>query len=87
MLTESRKATEQACSVTRLTLLAFLFLPLSFTTSFFGINFRELDEGLNLWIWAATSIPLFVLVLVCYFWTDVLGTVRAARHRVRNGSV
>ncbi|KFY83753.1 hypothetical protein V500_09918, partial [Pseudogymnoascus sp. VKM F-4518 (FW-2643)] len=46
MLYESRKAIEQARGVARLTLLAFFFIPLGFTTSFFGMNFQELGDHL-----------------------------------------
>ncbi|KAF2967538.1 hypothetical protein GQX73_g6023 [Xylaria multiplex] len=40
MLEESRRAINKADRLERLTLLAFFFLPLSLTTSFFGSNFR-----------------------------------------------
>jgi len=81
MLAESRNATEQARSVTRVTLLAFFFLPLSFTTSFFGMNFRELGTDLSLWIWAATSVPVFLFALLCCFWTDVVKVVTVLHRR------
>ncbi|MCJ1410914.1 hypothetical protein MMC19_005001 [Ptychographa xylographoides] len=68
-LSESKKAIEQARGVARLTFLAFLFIPLSFTTSFFGMNFKELGSQLSIWIWFAVSIPVFAIALVLYFWT------------------
>ncbi|KIW33961.1 uncharacterized protein PV07_00772 [Cladophialophora immunda] len=86
MLAESRKATEQARSVTRLSLLAFLFLPLSFTTSFFGMNFRELGPDLSLWIWAVTSVPVFVFALLCCFWADVVKGISLFGRRGRKQS-
>lgn len=71
MLYESRKAIEQARGVARLTLLAFFFIPLGFTTSFFGMNFQELGDHLSIWIWFATSVPIFALSLIVCFWSTV----------------
>ena len=50
-LTEPRRAISQARQVGRLTLLAYFYIPLSFTSSFFGMNFSELNNGSNLHIW------------------------------------
>lgn len=64
-ITESRKAIAQAEGVAKLTRLAFVFVPLSFTASFFGMNFTQLGTGkLDLWIWFAVSGPVFVLSIV-----------------------
>jgi CorA-like Mg2+ transporter protein len=42
----------------KLTKLAFIFLPLTYVTSFFGMNFLELGTGkLSVWIWAVSSLP------------------------------
>ena len=63
-LEESRKGLSQAAVVGRLTLLAFIFLPLSFATSLFGMNFREFGSGqLSIWVFAATLIPLLAISL------------------------
>lgn len=40
MLAESERAIQQAKSVTKLTLVAFVYLPFTFTCGFFGMNFR-----------------------------------------------
>ena len=44
-LEEARVSTSTAVSVGRLSKLAFVFIPLSFTTSFFGMNVQELGQG------------------------------------------
>lgn len=44
-LTESRKAIEMTDSVKLLTQLAFLFVPLTFSASIFGVNATELGSG------------------------------------------
>lgn len=59
-LEESRKGIQQANSVGRLTQLAFLFIPLTFTTGVFGMNIESLKDGAPLWkFWVtATTISL-----------------------------
>ena len=52
---ESEKAIEQAVVVTRLTNLAFFFIPLSFVASLFGMNVNEFDQRLNVWLWVVVS--------------------------------
>ncbi|KAJ5406073.1 hypothetical protein N7465_007357 [Penicillium sp. CMV-2018d] len=56
MVKESRDAIIQAEGVAKLTRLAFIFVPLSFTASFFGMNFAQFGQGsLHIWIWFAVS--------------------------------
>ncbi|RHZ70337.1 hypothetical protein CDV55_108290 [Aspergillus turcosus] len=62
---ESRKAISQAEGVEILTRLAFIFIPLNFVTSVFGMNFVQFGQGeLSLWIWPAVSIPVFLLSVI-----------------------
>lgn len=69
ILAESKKAIIQTKNVARLTLLAFFFIPLSFTTSFFGMNFVEFGQGTqHIWLWFAVSVPVFTFALVVCFW-------------------
>ena len=66
MLAESKKAIDQAERVGRLTQLAFFNIPISFTTSFFGMNFKQLNSGTNLstWIWFVVSFPRLVISIL-----------------------
>jgi CorA-like Mg2+ transporter protein len=76
MLEESQRAIQQAKLVTKLTLVAFVYLPFTFTSGFFGMNFQELGTGtIPLWIYFAASLPLMFLTMV-FFVLDV-HTVRA----------
>ena len=85
MLLESRKAIEQARSVARLTFLAFLFIPLSFTASFFGMNFREfVGDGLSIWVWFVTSVPVFGVALGVCFWDDTREWLKAGKEKMRS---
>ena len=62
MLTESRKATSMTEGVSRLTVLGYIFLPLSLTTSFFGMNCREFGTGqLSIWTAFAVLVPLLII--------------------------
>jgi len=68
-LEESRRAIEQAEKVKRLTLLAFFFVPLSFTASIFGMNFKEFGQGhLSIYIFGIVVGPVFGLSAVVGFW-------------------
>lgn len=54
---DSNRSIEEAESLKRLTQLAFLFVPLSFVTSFFGMNVQELSgDGVKLWIFLVTAV-------------------------------
>lgn len=62
MIMESEKAIAQAERVQKLTRLAFIFTPLSFTASFFGMNFLQFGQGtLNIWLWFAVSCPVLAV--------------------------
>ena len=55
---ESQRSIEEAVSVKHLTQLAFIFIPLTYSTSLFGMNIEEMTgNGPKLWI--------FVLISVC----------------------
>ncbi|KAH0538554.1 hypothetical protein FGG08_004842 [Glutinoglossum americanum] len=64
----SERSITQAKSVNRLTKLAFVFIPLSFASSVFGMNFKELGTGqLNIWIFGVTASLMVVLVALIAF--------------------
>ena len=77
MLEESKKAIIQADGLTRLTLLAFFFLPLSLTTSFFGMNFHEFGTGkLSIWVCFVVAVPFLSFSTVLCFWESVRSRFR-----------
>lgn len=72
MLEESKKAIAQADGLKRLTLLAFFFLPLSLTTSFFGMNFQEFGTGKqSIWVCFVVAVPFVLFSTVLCFWESV----------------
>lgn len=64
---DARRGIEQNTTIFRFTVVASFYIPLSFTTSFFGMNFDELSKGLSLWIFFAASTPVFILSVFCLF--------------------
>lgn len=68
-IVESNKAIEQAKVVTKLTRLAFIFIPLSFVSSFFGMNLTPLIDppGFGLWLFFAVSAPVVALLLLSMY--------------------
>jgi hypothetical protein len=68
-IAESQRAIAQAMSVEQLTRLAFFYIPLSFTASFFGMNLSYFGTGnIKLWVWFATSVPLVLASYLALAW-------------------
>ncbi|EAT89602.1 hypothetical protein SNOG_02871 [Parastagonospora nodorum SN15] len=69
MVLESHKAIEQAEDLKKLTLLASFFIPLSFVSSVFGMNFRIMGQGsLAIWWFFAVAVPITLLSQMWYIW-------------------
>lgn len=82
-ISESKKAIEQAKRVGKLTFLAFIFVPLSFTTSFFGMNVRELtQEHLSIYWWVVFSSPIFILTVTLFYY-DITRPLKALYRYIR----
>lgn len=60
---ESRRSMNETQTVTRLTELAFVFIPLSFCASLFSMSIRELGDGVPVWIFIITAL---VMVSIAY---------------------
>ena len=72
---ESKKGIVQAEEVTKLTQLAFFFVPLSYLASLFGMNMKEFNTGrVSLWVWALASMCalVFSAVLLQHGWRSRL---------------
>ncbi|KAK1751456.1 hypothetical protein QBC47DRAFT_351615 [Echria macrotheca] len=66
---ESRKAIEQSARVKKLTLLATLFIPLSFSSSLFGMNIDLLGQGtVEFWWFFVWCIPITLSTYMMYLW-------------------
>ncbi|KAM7222533.1 hypothetical protein V8F06_002027 [Rhypophila decipiens] len=59
---EARLVTQLTKTTTRL---GYIFVPISFVTSAFGMNFAELGQGnMSIWIWAVTVVPMLIVCVV-----------------------
>ena len=72
---ESKQAAVESKLVTRLTQatnrITFIFLPISFVTSIFGMNFKQFGQGpLSITLWLAVTLPLLI---VCVFLSECWG--------------
>ncbi|KAF7944977.1 uncharacterized protein EAE97_005610 [Botrytis byssoidea] len=68
-LKESRKSLEKANSLGRLSILAFVFLPVSLVTSFFGMNISEMTGNGAPWkIFLIVAAILCSLGVVLFLW-------------------
>lgn len=88
MVAKARLAHRQAQTISRLTLLAFFFILASFTTSLFGVNFRQFSTGSELSIqwWFVLLLPTYVvsfLVLYYDFMTPIRKIYRSEFARLR----
>ena len=68
-LEESRKAIKQADTVARLTILAFVFIPISAVCGFFGMNITEVaaDGGFSFWVFGTTMGTVLAMTLLLAF--------------------
>jgi hypothetical protein len=66
-LAESQKQITLATQVTKLTILTTIFLPLSYCTSIFGMNFVELEQ-LSIWIWVVVTVSVGLATFAVYQW-------------------
>lgn len=55
---ESRRSMNETQTVTRLTELAFMFIPLSFCASLFSMSIHELDNGVPVWVFVITALAM-----------------------------
>lgn len=70
MLAESKRAILQAQSVVKLTLIAFFYIPLSFTCSFFSMDIKGFEQTIDrIWLWFAVSVPL-LLISISFLFLD-----------------
>lgn len=69
---EAQTARSQAQRIGKLTFLAFIFVPLGFTTSFFGMNVRQIEGGnLGIHWWVVFSVAV-TAGAVAMFYLDLL---------------
>ncbi|KAL8882800.1 MAG: hypothetical protein Q9198_000260, partial [Flavoplaca austrocitrina] len=77
VLEESRRSANTATRVQRLTVIATIFIPLSFVCSIWGTNFEELGSGTSpMWMLLMSAVPVIMFSYLIYNWEMVLGLYR-----------
>lgn len=74
---QSQKAMEQADRLGKLSVLAYIYIPIFFfAASFYGMNFVELGTQLSIWTYFVTALPLLAVSLIAWFVN--IGAIRIA---------
>ncbi|PTU25245.1 hypothetical protein P175DRAFT_0429358 [Aspergillus ochraceoroseus IBT 24754] len=63
-ISDSRRSLAESANVSRLTSLAFIFVPLTFTTGLFSMNNENGPGGAYFWVFFAVSVPITLLVFL-----------------------
>lgn len=83
ILEEARRSTENAARVHKLTVIATIFIPLSFACSLWGMNFKEFGTGSQpLWLFPVTAAPVLVIAAVIYCYDLIVFWYRKTKHYV-----
>ncbi|MCJ1378602.1 hypothetical protein MMC17_001701 [Xylographa soralifera] len=70
-IVESQKAIAQAETISKLTNLAFIFIPLTLSASIFGMNIVEWQNELYAWIWVVISLAIMLFTYVALYFDDI----------------
>jgi Mg2+ and Co2+ transporter CorA len=63
---QTDRAMEQTKQLKKLSVLAYFYIPVTLTASFFGMNFKELDTELSIWTFFAVSASLVVVSIIAW---------------------
>lgn len=61
---ETRESLDQTKTLHNLTVLAFVFVPLGFVSTFFGMNVDVFSENPPLWIYFAVAVPTTAIIFL-----------------------
>jgi hypothetical protein len=64
---DARHSLQLGLSMWRLSWITFIFLPLTFTVGFFGMNVDTFSDNVSIKWWFIVSIPILVLVLALWY--------------------
>ncbi|KAK0667557.1 hypothetical protein QBC41DRAFT_137559 [Cercophora samala] len=71
-IVESERAIMQAETVSKLTNLAFFFIPLTLVSTVFGMEINEWASQLTWWLWLAVSVGATCLTYSVLYWKEAL---------------
>ncbi|KAH0538038.1 hypothetical protein FGG08_005350 [Glutinoglossum americanum] len=70
-IVESQKAIAQAETISKLTNLAFFFIPLTLTAGVFGMNIVEWNSKLKLWNWILASVLVTLFTYTTLYFNEI----------------
>ena len=77
---DSRLSINQAQRGGQITLLALIYVPLSFVTGIFGMNIQQINgSGLNIWVCFVTLVPVVLITVLVFLAVKLHGDRKAAR--------
>jgi Mg2+ and Co2+ transporter CorA len=74
---ESQKSIEQSRQVNQLTKLAFFYIPLSFVSSVFGMNVKEIQTNPPIWVFFVTAVSFTLLSILVASWQEIKRRLKA----------
>lgn len=77
---QADQAMTQATRFGKLSFLAYIFVPISFAASFFGMNFAELGPQLSIWTFYAMAVPLLAISMVAWYFDVLIISLAAWRY-------
>ena len=82
-IAEAKRGIDQGRQLFRFSVIVSIYVPLSFTTSVFGMNFVQFpNHAMGFWVWPLVTLPIFVASLLILVWD--FENVRQWRMRVVN---
>lgn len=80
-IAEAKRGIDQGRQVFRFSVLVSIYVPLSFTSSLFGMNFVQFsNHAMGFWVWPLVTLPIFVTSLLILVWD--FETARQWRARI-----
>lgn len=68
-IAEAKRGIDQGRQVFRFSVLVSIYVPLSFTSSVFGMNFVQFsNHAMGFWVWPLVTLPIFVASLLILIW-------------------
>lgn len=84
-LKESRKAIQQADTIKRLTILAFIYIPIQTSATIYGMNISEIvqrQRAPSVWTFAVTTLVLLAATLLAAGWNWTWAIVYRQKHQM-----
>lgn len=84
---DSRLSINQSRRGSQLTLLALIYVPLSFVTGTFGMNIQQInDSGPNLWDYFVTLVRVILVTILVFLAVKISGDRKGAGENTSHSS-